>query len=43
MAISKLAQKTKHLGAQYKPVTLRDTKMVLLLTIILAEEILSYL
>lgn len=43
VAISKLAQKTKHRGAQDKPVTLRDTKMVLLLTIVLAEEILSYL
>ncbi len=43
IAISKLAQKTKHRGAQDKPVTLRDAKMVLLLTIVLAEEILSYL
>lgn len=42
VATSKLTQKTKHRGVQDKPVTLRDAKMVLLLTIVLAEEILTY-
>lgn len=42
-ATSRLIQKTKHRGAQDKPVTLRDAKLSLLLTIILSEEIINLL
>jgi len=42
-AVSDLAQKTKHRSSSDRPVTLRDAKLALLLTVVISEEILNYI